>query len=151
MATWPGHWPIVAREIAEQTDLGATALRAGDAAALADAVTELAAQATERVGLLHSSTVRSLLESSHPDGLSGNNVQDVLTRASGVPVPVSVPALVEVLTGALGVGEPAESTPAECITAALAVIAVLAPPNTVAQHLRRAMAEIERDQTVEMP
>ncbi|WP_277830787.1 hypothetical protein [Speluncibacter jeojiensis] len=151
MSTWPGHWPIVAREIAEQTDLGVAALRAGDAVALADSVTELAAQATERVGLLHSSTVRALLEQAHPDGLSGNDVQDVLTSMSGVPVPVPLPAVAEVLTGALGVGEPAESTPAECITAALAIIAVLAPPGTLAVHLRRAMAEIERDQTVEMP
>ncbi len=109
------------------------------------------------MGSIHAEMVRSLLEELHPDGLTGEDVQDALTRtvreASIWNVDLDVPGFVEVLTGALGVADTDERRPPPRPAHAVLIIADLLVRRNVASEvfLRRAVAEIERAQTMEMP
>ncbi len=103
--------------------------------------------------------VRELLETLHPDGLTGEDVQDVLTRCARAaalwfPV-VDVDSLVTVLTGALGVADVEENPrrPERAVEAAILVIADLLSAAEVSAdgYVRRALDEIARAETVEMP
>ena len=156
---WPTHWPAVARDIAEALDAAIVAARASDAAALAEATEELAALRAEQVGAVLAGVVRELLETLHPDGLTGEDVQDVLTRCARAaalwfPV-VDVDSLVTVLTGALGVTDVEENPrrPERAVEAAILVIADLLSAAEVPAdgYVRRALDEIARAETVEMP
>jgi hypothetical protein len=101
--------------------------------------------------------VRSLLEEVYSDGLTGENVQEVLGRtvrgADWLPS-VDIAGFVEVLTGALGVTDVDEQSRSRPRPAhALLVVAdLLAVRRSRAEtYVRRALAEIHRAQTVEMP
>ena len=156
---WPTHWPAVARDIAEALDVAIVAARASDAAALTEATEDLAALPAGPVGAVLAGMIRELLETLHPDGLTGEDVQDVLTRcvrASAVWFPaVGVDSLVTVLTGALGVADVEENPrrPECAVDAAILVIADLLNAAEVPAdgYVRRALDEIARAETVEMP
>ncbi|MEE4025262.1 hypothetical protein V1Y59_19415 [Gordonia sp. PKS22-38] len=160
----PAEWPSKVREIAEATDLGIRAARAADLEGFTDAVEQLHDHPGARE--VHAHMVRELLETTYQDGLSGDDVSEVLTRTIGGSAdwqaPVDPSAVVVVLTGALGVAEHADDAdraptthtpPAELAGAAILVVTDLAK-GIAADHrpyLDRAVAEIRRAQTVEMP
>ncbi|WP_072690791.1 hypothetical protein [Rhodococcus marinonascens] len=162
---WPTHWPSTAREIAEALDAAIVAARSSDAAALTEATGELAALPAEQVGAILAVMVRELLETLHPDGLTGEDVQEVLTRcARAAPAllpAVDVDSLVTVLTGALGVADIEENPgrPEHAVPAAILVIADLLSaaedPGSSglsgAGYVRSALDEIARAETVEIP
>jgi len=110
-----------------------------------------------KAGNVHAEMVRSLLEEVYSDGLTGENVQEVLGRtvrgAEWLPS-VDIAGFVEVLTGALGVTDVYEQSRSRPRPAhALLVVAdLLAVRRSRAEtYVRRALAEIHRAQTVEMP
>lgn len=156
---WPTHWPSVARDIADAVEAGVDAARNSDAAGLAVAAAELAALPREQVESVSAAIVRELLETVHPDGLTGEDVQQVLgrcAREAAVWLPgVDVDALVFVLTGALGVADTEEIAhrPNRSVEAAILVAADLAGAAQVAVHayVRRALDEIARAETIEIP
>ncbi|MFZ2175247.1 MAG: hypothetical protein WAW17_14695 [Rhodococcus sp. (in: high G+C Gram-positive bacteria)] len=156
---WPTHWPRTAREIAEAIDSGVAAARASAEAGVRSAADELAALPLEQVGAVSAAIVRELLETVHPDGLTGEDVQDVLTRcvrSASVWFPtVEVDSLVFVLTGALGVAD-VEETPTRPGHTAEASILLISDLLGTAEapadgYIRRALDEIARAETVEMP
>jgi hypothetical protein len=97
------------------------------------ATERLAGLDAEQVGLVLGAVLRSLLEDLHPDGLTGDEVQDVIvrctTQATGWFPEVDVNALVLVLGGALGVhpqeDEPVPVTPLDVSRHAPLVVADL--------------------------
>lgn len=151
------EWPPTVRAIATATDDAVTAARVRSAADFADAIAVLGSEDASRVGLIHAEIVRSLLEELHPDGLTGEDVQDALAsavRSAAEWIPdMDVPGFVEVLTGALGVADTEEKRPAPRAEHAVLVIADLLFRRKVAAevYIRRAVAEVQRAQTIEMP
>jgi len=158
---WPDHWPKTPREIATATVDALTAVRTESAENFDEAVDTLVDLPYEQVTAVHAGMVRELLEELHPDGLTGEDVQAVLERTvrSGMRwLPSFEPeAVVEVLTGTLGVSDPhaprPRIQPRRYLAAGLLVVADLAAARRVAPepYLRRAIGEIERAETVEMP
>ena len=166
---WPTHWPATAREIAQATDSALSAARTGDAPAFADAVVALVELPYEQVTAVHAGMVRELLEELHPDGLAGDDVQALFERCVRGPVapdavvpvapdavvPVAPDALVAVLTGTLGVADPEAPTvrPEQYLTAGIVVLVDLLASRAVdpGPYVRRAVGEIERSETIEMP
>ncbi|MFZ2529822.1 MAG: hypothetical protein WAX14_19545 [Rhodococcus sp. (in: high G+C Gram-positive bacteria)] len=153
---WPTHWPATAREIAQATDSALSAARTGDAPAFADAVAALTELPYEQVTAVHAGMVRELLEELHPDGLAGDDVRAVIERcARGRAVPVAPHVLVAVLTGTLGVADPEVPTvrPEQYLTAGLVVLVDLLASRAAdpGPYVRRAVGEIERSETIEMP
>jgi hypothetical protein len=155
-------WPLKARAISESTDHGIRAVRAHDLAGFAEALEQLAIHPEARE--VHAHMVRELIETRYQDGVTGDDVADVLSRTVGDSgawhAPVDPSAVVVVLTGSLGVAErsdddgpPATIPPAELNGAAILVIAHLAADAAIdhQQYLVRAIEEIRRAQTVEMP
>ena len=151
------EWPPTVRALATATDDAVNAARSQSAAEFAEAVTELHAQDSAQVAAIHAEMVRSLLEELHPDGLTGEDVQDALTRAVRSAAEwhpdLDVPGFVEVLTGALGVADTEEVRRPPLPQHAVLIIAdLLARRRASAEvYLRRAVAEIQRAQTMEMP
>ncbi|MEV1133916.1 hypothetical protein [Rhodococcus coprophilus] len=158
---WPDHWPKTTQRIASATDAALTAASAGASDLFGDALDDLAGLPYETVTAVHAGMMRELFEELHPDGLTGEDVQAVLTRAvrDGVRwLPSIQPdAVVAVVTGALGVQD-VEATdpriaPEQYLTAGLLVLTDLLAARKVAPGpcLRRAIGEIERSETMEMP
>ncbi|MBF6270060.1 hypothetical protein [Nocardia farcinica] len=155
---WPSDWPREPREIATAVDAAVAAARAGDAAAFREATGELAELPGEQVGLVLAAIVRELLETAHPDGLAGDDARAVLeqvVRGAAAWLPeVDTGAVVAALTGALGVADPEDTTaPAAVPPAAVLLTAHLADLARVPvrDYIRRALGEIARAETVEMP
>ncbi|SKZ43586.1 Uncharacterised protein [Mycobacteroides abscessus subsp. abscessus] len=161
---YPAEWSPMAREIATATDRGIRAARSQVSQDFDDAVAQLEKNG-DAARLMHSHMVRELLETSYQDGLSGDDVSDVLTRAvasaSRWDAPVDPDAVAAVLLGALGVGEQsgvngavAQSIPlVKIISAAILVTADLVADAEVDHepYITRAVGEIRRDQTIEIP
>ncbi|MFW0785181.1 hypothetical protein AAFP35_11715 [Gordonia sp. CPCC 206044] len=161
---YPAEWSLMARDIAAATDRGITAARSHDSEDLDDAVAQLEKHGDAARGM-QAHMVRELLETSYQDGLSGDDVSDVLTRtiaaAARWVASVDPNAVAAVLTGALGVAErpgdsdiAAQPIPiAKIIGAALLVLADLAADAEVDHnpYLVRAVEEIRREQTIEIP
>lgn len=151
------EWPPTVRTIASATDDAVTAARARSRDDFADAVDELSSEDSAQVGAIHAEMVRSLLEELHPDGLTGEDVQDALSRtvrsAAEWNPSLDVPGFVEVLTGALGVADTEEKRPSPRPEHAVLIITdLLVRRKTSAEvYIRRAVAEIQRAQTMEMP
>jgi hypothetical protein len=109
------HLPAPARPIAAAALAAVAAARDHDDDALAGAAGELAGLDPAQVGLILGTTVRVLLEDTHPDGLDGEDVRGVLERcvrsAAAWQSDVDPNAVLVLLAGALGVyeddGEPA--------------------------------------------
>lgn len=158
---WPDHWPRTPREIAAATADALAAVHSESAEPFDEAVAVLADLPYEQVTAVHAGMVRELLEELHPDGLAGEDVQAVLERSvrSGLRwVPSLEPdAVVAVLTGALGVSDPDAERPRirpeQYLAAGLLVVADLVAARCAAPeaYLRRAVSEIERAETHEMP
>ncbi|MBY4381102.1 hypothetical protein ACJEDT_08530 [Rhodococcoides fascians] len=155
--TWPTEWPVDVRRIADATVDALAAVVAQDPIAFDEAVELLDRSDAAKAGNVHAEMVRSLLEEVYSDGLTGENVQEVLGRtvrgADWLPS-VDIAGFVEVLTGALGVTDVDEQSRSRPRPAhALLVVAdLLAVRRSRAEtYVRRALAEIHRAQTVEMP
>ncbi|MFI1192686.1 hypothetical protein ACH4T9_05370 [Micromonospora sp. NPDC020750] len=105
--TWR-HLPAPAREIAVAATEAVDAARARDREAYDEAVDRLAA--ADRSGLVLGAVVRLLLEETHPDGLDGDDIRQVLeacVRGAASWQPDVDPHVVLVLlAGALGVYDP---------------------------------------------
>ncbi|MBP1161665.1 hypothetical protein ABIC28_001318 [Rhodococcus sp. PvR044] len=158
---WPTEWPSAAREIADATDVAVAAARTAEPEPFAEASARLAALDQEQVTVVHASIVRELLEELHPDGLTGDDVQAVLERcarsAASWVTDLDVSVLVVVLTGALGLTDPDED-PRPLARADLPRYATLVIADLLAAadapgsgYIRRAIGEVARAQTVEMP
>jgi hypothetical protein len=164
--------PAPARAISTAVSEAVAAAQARDAQRFTEAAEQLAALDQEQVGVVLGAVVRSLLEDMHPDGLSGEDVQDVLERcvrsAIGWLPEVDVDVLVVLLTGALGVFEADEQSrpptgPQAARHAPLLVAYLLGgaigpsrgtPGGSelqLAGYLTAAFAEIARAETIEMP
>ncbi|OZF03470.1 hypothetical protein [Rhodococcoides fascians] len=154
-------WPPTVRAIAAATDDAITAARARSKSDFDDAVGSLDSEDRAQVASIHAEMVRSLLEELHPDGLTGEDVQDALASAVRASAEwyedLDVPGFVEVLTGALGVAdhmqEAAEQRPFPRPEHAILIITdLLIRRKGAAQgYIHRAVGEIRRAQTMEMP
>lgn len=161
MQQWPADWPRPAKEIAAATDAAVTAALAADSEPFTEATQRLSSAEPDRVRAVHSAMVRELLEDVHPDGLTGEAVQAVLERcaraAAGWAPNLDVGALAVVLTGSLGLSDPDEDAQrvgreAIVVHAVLVIADLLAVAQAPADgYLRRAIGEIARAETVEMP
>jgi hypothetical protein len=152
----------VARAIAGAVGDSLTAAASADGVAYQRAVDRLVAVDREQVGLVLGAVVRSLLEESHPGGLTGEDMQDVLVRcatASAAWRPaVDAEVLLILLAGSLGIhadGEEARPVTALEMSshAPLLITTLLGPASgdRFDAHLDAAFAEIARSETVEMP
>ncbi len=159
---WPTEWPSSALAIATATDAALLAVRTGDADTFDAATIELAALPFEQVVSVHFRIVRELMELVLPDGLEGDDVQDVLQRCARSAAAwwpnLDVGTLAIVLTGALGVGEVDETTtsardrPGTLASAILVIADLGAAANTkTTSYIARAISDIARAETMEMP
>ncbi|GAA0509667.1 hypothetical protein Ade02nite_63300 [Paractinoplanes deccanensis] len=147
------HLPAPARPIAAAASEAIAAAQAHDADALDAAVAGLAALDPAQTGLILGTATRLLLEQSHPDGLDGDAVRDVLERAvrsAATWQPEVDPHVVLLLlAGALGVleddGTPPPKPDVLARHAAL-LLAELLPGRDTRAVLTAALAEIERAQ-----
>lgn len=143
--------------IATATDEALTAARARSKGPFSEAVADLQSLEPAQVAAVHAEMVRSLLEELHPDGLTGEDVQDALTGtvrwAAEWVTELDVAGFVEVFTGALGVADTEERRPPPRVEHAVLIIADLLIRRKAAAeiYIRRAIAEIQRAQTIEMP
>lgn len=151
-STWR-HLPVAARPIAAATEAAVTAARGRDSEALVQAVGDLGAADPAQVGLILGTGVRLLLEDHHPDGLTGDDVREVLqssVRAAAQWQPEVDPhVMLILLAGALGVhdddGEPPPKPEVLARHAAL-LIADQLGAGSIRDYLDRALGEIERTQ-----
>lgn len=156
---WPSEWPSSARAIANAVDAAVRAARAADEPAFTAAIADLADLPADQVGAVLAAIVRELLETAHPDGLTGDDVRAVLEAVVRATVPwhpgLDVAAVIATLTGALGVDDATEpdAPPTDVRPAAVLLIAHLAERTGVAAGaaIGRAIGEIARAETVEMP
>lgn len=180
--SWPAEWPASVRRIASATDDALAAVAKRDRTEFEDAIAQFDRADAPQASAVHSEMVRMLLEEVHPDGLTGENLQEVLGRtvrsAQWLP-DLDIDGFVDVLTGALGVHESgvhesggyegggyeggvheggdhaggeqprARPRPAHALLLVADVLAVRQARAEV--YLRRAIAEIRRAQTIEMP
>ena len=156
---WPTDWPAPARAIATGVEAAVTAAHAADDTGFAEATADLADLPADQLTTVLAAIIRELLETAHPDGLTGDDVRAVLeavVRRSATWLPrVDAGAIVTALTGALGIDETEDpdQVPSNPRPAAILLIEYLAdltdtPPD---QCVRRAIAEIARGETIEMP
>ena len=146
------HLPAPARPIAAAADAAVVAARDHDAEALTSAVHELAALDQAQTGLILGTTVRLLLELTHPDGLDGDDIRAVLeqsVRAAAIWQPEVDPhVMLVLLAGALGVHDDEDPAPkADALARHSALlIAHLLGPRPLAEVITLALGEIERAQ-----
>ncbi|MEV4760554.1 hypothetical protein AB0J86_36370 [Micromonospora sp. NPDC049559] len=155
------RWPAPVRVLAEAAEDAVAAARAREPEPYEAAVTRLVALNPEHVGLVLGAVVRMLLEELHPDGLAGEDVQAVLERCARGALPwfpgLDPAVLVVLLTGALGVHEPAEEAerpaePAVVRHAPLLVADLLAAVGRpLSGYLEVALTEIQRTELMELP
>ncbi|MFD4366895.1 hypothetical protein [Rhodococcus sp. NPDC058521] len=151
----------MAREIAGAVLAAVTAVQSESASHADEAFEELEALPFEQVVSVQSGIVRELLEMAHPDGLVGEDVQEVLQRCirstAAWCARLDVQVLVEVLTGALGVADvdanPQVAEPGAYVAAATVVIVDLLRAVRVpaVEVIRRSVGEIARAETMEIP
>ncbi|PZF93146.1 hypothetical protein [Micromonospora deserti] len=149
--TWR-HLPAPAREIAGAATDAVAAARERDGEAYEIAVARLGA--AERSGLVLGAVVRLLIEESHPDGLAGDDVRQVLERcvrgAAEWRPEVDPHVLLVLLASALGVYDPdaddaPPAPPAVARHAALLVADLLAVTgHPLDGYLAAAFTEIHR-------
>jgi hypothetical protein len=151
----------VVRELAERAGAAVEAARAADRDGFLAATDRLAALDPDQVGLVLGAVTRTLLESLHPDGLSGEDAQAAIARCATSTYPwwpdVDPNALLLVLSGAMGVF-PADDEPVPVTPRAVAQHAPLLVADLLEvagqpfdPHLHAALAEIARAQTTEHP
>jgi hypothetical protein len=152
------HLPAPARPIAAAALTAVAAAREHDKDALAEAAGDLAALDPGLVGLILGTTVRVLVEDTHPDGLDGDDVRATLERCVRAAAPwqpdVDPHVVLVLLAGALGVyeddGEPPPKPDTLARHAALLMADLIgdrpAADERTAGYLTRALGEIERAQ-----
>ncbi|OZE34553.1 MULTISPECIES: hypothetical protein [unclassified Rhodococcus (in: high G+C Gram-positive bacteria)] len=155
--TWPAEWPAEVRRIADATNDALAAVASQDSVAFDDAVESLGRSDSAQAGHVHAEMVRTLLEEVYSDGLTGENVQEVLGRtvrgADWLPN-LDIAGFVEVLTGALGLSDVEEQSrvrprPAHALLVVADLLAVRR--GRAETYLRYALAEVRRAETIEMP
>lgn len=150
------------RAISRATADAVGAATAQDAPAYDRAAGELAvAGSPEQVGLVLGAVLRMLLEEAHPDGLAGEDAQVILVRCAGSAAGwfsgLDVAVLLLVLTGALGLHQPAEEAapvdPAAVTRHAPLLVADLlaVTGRPLRGYLDLALAEIAIAETMELP
>lgn len=154
-------WPASARRLVGAVLSVLAAARAADADGFTAAVAELGKFERFTVELVLGSTLRSLLEEQHPDGLAGDDARDLLQRtvrsASSWCEDVDVDVMILVLTGSLGVHEVDEAqrqvAAADFARAAslLAGELLSASEQSADGYVYAAVGEIARAETMEMP
>ncbi len=160
---FPAQWSPMAQEIATASDQGISAARSHDRKHFDDAVAQLEKHG-DAARAVHAYAIRELLETSFQDGVSGDDVSDVLTRTvdTAAQWDVSVPpdSVVAVLIGALGVSErrgddaAAAAIPLAAIIGAAMLVAAEMATDAAVDHVPyvvRAVDEIHRAQTIEIP
>jgi len=109
------HLPAPARPVAAAATAAVLAARDRDRAALDDAAGDLGALDPSTTGLILGTTVRLLLEQTHPDGLDGEAVRAVLERSVRSALDwqpeVDPHVVLLLLAGALGVAEEDDAPP----------------------------------------
>ncbi|MFE3316740.1 hypothetical protein [Nocardia sp. NPDC059195] len=156
---WPADWPSSARAIATAIEAAVTAAKAADESGFSATTADLSELPADQVTSVLAAIVRELLETAHPDGLTGDDVRAVLesvVRRSAAWLPrLDAAAVVSALTGALGVDESAapDRTWTNPQPAAVLLVEYLAEPARTPPHesIRRAINEIARAETIEMP
>jgi hypothetical protein len=151
--------PTAAAAIAVAVTGTVRAATAADPAAFTETTEQLAALDQSQVRIVLGDVVRMLLEEQHADGLSSDDIRDVLTRCLTSAAPwfpsVDADALVLVLTGALGMQDPEaqDIRPLPVVQHASVLIAELTAVSgrPLQLYLDAALAEIERAETIEMP
>jgi hypothetical protein len=152
--------PGPARAIAETTTETVTAARKRDLPAFEKAAGQLAALDPEQVGLVLGAVVRSLLEDRNPDGLTGDDIRNVLDHSARSALEwcprVDPDVLLMLLAGALGVHPDQDESPppagaAVAWHAPLLVADLLGHGRPLAAYLHDAFAEIARAETLEAP
>ncbi|MGC4855280.1 hypothetical protein ACLQ24_18275 [Micromonospora sp. DT4] len=149
--TWR-HLPASARAIAVTATAAVAAAQARDGQAYEKAVADLAVD--QRSGLVLGTVVRLLLEESHPDGLAGDDIRQVLARcvqdSTRWHPDVDPHVVLVLLAGALGVYDP-ETDDSPPNASALARHAPLLVADLLAvtgapldDYLAAAFTEIER-------
>lgn len=158
----PADWTPTARLVAELTEQGIRSARSHDLDGCQEAVDGLVVHGAIIRGV-HAHMMRELLETAYQDGLDGDDVAEVLTRtvadAALWNAPTTHEAIAAVLTGALGVADrpngatTAVPDPRQVIAAVFVVSADLVTLSEVDQgeYVTRAVEEVRRAQTVEMP
>jgi hypothetical protein len=159
--------PAAARAISAATSDAVEAARAQDPATFDEATDRLAGAEPEQVRVVLGVVVRALLEDLHPDGVSSDDLLELIkscVRTSFGWYPgVDVQVLIVVLTGALGVHEPDEEprrvTPLEVarhaplfITELLTAASTRADaPRPLVDYFTDAFRDISRAELNEMP
>lgn len=154
-------WSASVRELADTIQAVVLAAQRQDRDAFDEAVTATEALDPEQVALVLGSVVQLLLEETHPDGFGADDLQTLLEgvarRAGTWTADPDLELLAFVLAGALGVQDPDEApegiTPRSVtVHASLLVTELLMiTRRRLADYLVLALAEIARDQTVELP
>ncbi|MFD4439388.1 hypothetical protein ACFWPK_06365 [Nocardia sp. NPDC058519] len=156
---WPSDWPSSARAIATAVEAAVTAAKAADASGFSATTAELSELPADQVTAVLSAIVRELLETAHPDGLTGDAVRAVLesvVRRSATWLPrLDAAAVISALTGALGIDESAVpdrigTNPQPAAVLLIEYLAELTRTPTQ-QSIQRAINEIARAETIEMP
>jgi hypothetical protein len=154
-------YPSRVRALADCSASAVAAALAADRDEFLLATDRLAGLDAEQVGLVLGAVLRSLLEDLHPDGLTGDEVHDVIVRcvtsaASWYPE-VDASALVLVLAGALGVhpdeDEPVPVTPVDVARHAPLVVADLltAGDRSYRPYLDAALTRIAEAEANDLP
>ncbi|MFC7549018.1 hypothetical protein [Plantactinospora sp. GCM10030261] len=153
------HLPPVGRTIAVATVDAVGAARARDVDGYVTATDRLAAVDPRLVGPVLGTVTRMLLEETHPNGLTGEDLREIQRRAAR-SAEVWLPdtdghAIGVLLTGALGV-QPDEAGPVEATAVARHAPLLLADLVTasglpLADFLDAAFAETARTETMELP
>ncbi|MGY0499187.1 hypothetical protein ACWZHB_11885 [Nocardia sp. FBN12] len=156
---WPSDWPSSARAIATAVEAAVAAARSADEPGFRETTADLAELPPDQVTAVLAAIVRELLETAHPDGLTGDDVRAVLEavvrRSAAWLRRLDAAAVFSALAGALGIDEAQDPDHARTDPqpAAILLIDYLAdltrtPPQ---ESVQRAISEIARAETVEMP
>lgn len=161
------YLPEPARGIAVATESAVAAARDSDPEAYAEATERLAAHSAEQVGIVAGETVRLLLEDRYADGLTGDDLREVLVACAAAATwydDFDPNVATTLIAGALGVheadGERLPLTAADMATHAPLLVAVLTAGPKPAKgragathplpvYLKAALAEIARTQTMD--
>ena len=157
MSTDWADLPRPARAIAESISAAVAAAGDRDPDAYQVATARLAGHDPEQVGIVAGETVRLLLETRYPDGLTGDDLRAVLTdcaRSAGWYPSFDATVAATLIAGALGVheadGERLPLDPADVASHAPLLIAHLTTGGVALTGvLRAALAEIARTETMD--
>jgi len=147
-------WPSPVRAMAVAIDAAVGAAGAGDGPAFEDALAQLAGVEPTPLAVVLGEIARSELERAYPDGLDADDAEQLIeaarVRFAWYPG-FSPDALVDALTGTLGVSLPEASAHPATVANGLLLVAELLGGRRLAPVLETALRELQRQQTVELP